>query len=64
MGKMPENESRKGMPHDGERLIQDALAELGWNADPSRVANHVRRLNIGLPAEDEFSMICAWLGRR
>src|SRR5450830_1536910 len=48
---------------DLERLIQDALAELGSSADASLVAEKVRRLDIGLPCEDEFSVICAWLGK-
>jgi hypothetical protein len=50
------------MPVDAARLIQDVLAELGWSADPAEVARSVRRLDIGLPAEDEFSVVCAWLG--
>jgi len=55
--------SKEKMPDDGARLIQDALAELGWSADAAAVAESVRRLDIGLPAEDEFSVICAWLGK-
>lgn len=51
------------MPADGARLIQDVLAELGWSADALAVAESVRRLDIGLPVEDEFSVVCAWLGR-
>ena len=50
-------------PPDIERLIQDVLAELGFDADAGEVARRVRRLNHGLPAEDEFAVICAWLGR-
>lgn len=50
-------------PPDAARLIQDVLAELGWAADASAVAGRVRRLDIGLPVEDEFSVICAWLGK-
>jgi len=50
-------------PPDIDRLIQDVLADLGFAADPKEVARRVRRLNYGLPAEDEFSVICAWLGR-
>jgi Holliday junction resolvase len=50
-------------PPDAERLIQSVLAELGWDADASTVAARVRRLNVGLPREDEFSVVCAWLGR-
>lgn len=51
------------MPPDAERLIQSVFAELGWEADAAAVAEGVRRLNIGLPAEDEFSVVCAWLGK-
>jgi Holliday junction resolvase len=50
-------------PEDAARLIQDVIAELGWTADPAAIADGVRRLDIGLPAEDEFAVVCAWLGR-
>lgn len=50
-------------PQDAPRLIQDVIAELGWSADATTVAEKVRRLDIGLPCEDEFSVICAWLGK-
>ncbi len=50
-------------PDDIERLIQEVLAELGYSGDAAVVARKVKRLNLGLPAEDEFSVICAWLGR-
>lgn len=50
-------------PPDLPSLIQDALAELGYDADAATVAERVRRLDIGLPAEDEFSVVCAWLGK-
>lgn len=60
---MPTDVEKAKMPDDGARLIQDAIAELGWSADAESVAERVRRLDIGLPVEDEFSVICAWLGR-
>ena len=50
-------------PPDLPRLIQDVLAELGYEGDVAEVAKRVRRLDIGLPAEDEFSVVCAWLGK-
>ncbi|WP_323538902.1 hypothetical protein [Xanthomonas sp. WHRI 10064B] len=49
--------------HELARLIQEALAELGKEASATEVANRVRRLDIGLTAEDEFSVLCTWLGR-
>jgi Holliday junction resolvase len=61
-----EMESKKKIvagPPDLPRLIQDVLAELGYDADAAAVAEQVRRLDIGLPTEDEFSVLCAWLGK-
>lgn len=46
-----------------EHLIYDALVELGWKADARRLANRVARLHLGLPREDEFAVVCTWLGR-
>lgn len=60
---MPIEDKKKAMPVDGARLIQDVLAELGWSADAAAVAEGVRRLDVGLPVEDEFSVVCAWLGK-
>lgn len=60
---MPTEDNKKTMPTDAARLIQDVLAELGWPADATTVADEVRRLDIGLPLEDEFSVVCAWLGK-
>jgi hypothetical protein len=39
------------------------LTQLGWEADPQRLAAHLQRLNQGLPREDEFSVVCSWLGK-
>lgn len=58
-----ESKKRVAGPPDLPRLIQDVLAELGYDADAAAVAEQVRRLDIGLPAEDEFSVVCAWLGK-
>lgn len=58
-----EPKKREAAPPDLPRLIQDVLAELGYDADAAAVAERVRRLDIGLPVEDEFSVVCAWLGK-
>lgn len=50
-------------PNDLERLVHESLEQLGWKADAKHVADRVKRLNIGLPLEDEFSVICGWLGQ-
>ncbi|WP_297777117.1 hypothetical protein [uncultured Roseovarius sp.] len=51
------------MADDDDRLIQEVLAELGRDADPAQIAEQVRRLDRGLPAEDEFIAVCSWLGK-
>src|SRR5688572_29807427 len=58
-----EPKKKAAAPPDLPRLIQDVLAELGYDADAVAVAERVRRLDIGLPVEDEFSVVCAWLGK-
>lgn len=50
-------------PEDLERLIHESLEQLGWVDDAARIADRVKRLNVGLPLEDEFSIICGWLGQ-
>jgi len=37
--------------------------ELGSDADAKSIANKVRQLDLGLPAEDEFTAVCSWLGK-
>ncbi|WP_245509871.1 hypothetical protein [Rhizobium laguerreae] len=49
----------KKTPKDADRLIQEVMAEIGWDADPADIAEQVRRLDIGLPVEDEFAVVCA-----
>ena len=50
-------------PLDLAYLFHEALTQIGWEGDAQALADRVQRLNIGLPAEDEFSVVCAWLGR-
>ncbi|MBI1209210.1 MAG: restriction endonuclease [Azospirillum sp.] len=50
-------------PEDAHRLIHSVVAELGWSVDSSVVTDKVRRLDVGLPCEDEFSVVCGWLGK-
>ena len=49
-------------PDDLARLLHETLETVGWDADASDIARQVKRLDIGLPMEDEFSVVCAWLG--
>jgi hypothetical protein len=45
------------------RHFAEALAQLGSGASPKRLAERVRRLEVGLPAEDHFMLLLSWLGR-
>lgn len=54
--------NRNKQPEDIEQLIHEALEQLGWGVDAGRVAARIWRLNVGLPREDEFSVVCSWLG--
>jgi Holliday junction resolvase len=53
----------EGLADDMARLIQTVLTDIGSVADPAEVTRQVSGLDRGLPAEDEFSVICAWLGQ-
>jgi hypothetical protein len=44
-------------------LISEAIQQLGLEADPKALTERIRRLQVGLPAEDEFSVLLTWLGR-
>lgn len=50
-------------PDDLARLFHEALEELAWKADAQQIAEIVRRLNVGLPAEDELMVVSNWLGK-
>jgi hypothetical protein len=44
-------------------LISEAIQQLGLDTDPQALTKRIRVLQVGLPAEDEFSVILTWLGR-
>jgi Holliday junction resolvase len=44
------------------RLIFEAAEQLGWS-NPAEVAEFAKRLERGLPAEDELSVVFHWLGQ-
>jgi len=50
-------------PPDADRLFQDVLANLNWKGDAATIAKKVQQLDRGLPSEDEFSVVCSWLGK-
>ena len=45
------------------RLLYEAIQQMGWSADPALIADRVKKLDLGLPAEDEFIFILSWLGK-
>jgi Holliday junction resolvase len=50
-------------PADLAHLLHEALTQLGWASDPQRLAQRLALLNTGIPREDEFAVVCTWLGR-
>lgn len=50
-------------PDDIEHLVYEALSQIGWKTDAKRLASRLVRLHAGLPREDEFAVVCTWLGR-
>ena len=55
--------TRKDLTDPNAHLIYEALEQLGRSTDPQNLIDRIRRLEIGLPAEDEFSMLLGWLGK-
>ena len=49
-------------PPDLPYLLHEALSQLDWNCSAELLASRVNRLHIGLPREDEFAVVCSWLG--
>lgn len=45
------------------RLIHEAIQQLGWNTDSTSLVDRVKRLDLGLPAEDEFAFLLSWFGK-
>jgi len=45
------------------RLIHEAIQQMGWHTEPKLLIDRVKRLDLGLPAEDEFIFIISWLGK-
>lgn len=43
--------------------IYEACERTGWKGDPVTLANALKKLNYGLPVQDEFCLLMSWLGR-
>ena len=45
-------------------LLCEACTQMGWSfTDPLKLVQVLQRLNLGLSAEDEFSLLISWMGR-
>src|SRR5574341_858182 len=44
-------------------LIYEALQQLNEGANVEQLINKIKQLELGLPSEDEFSVILCWLNR-
>ena len=56
--------TNENIPEDVRaRLVYDVLAELGEGGNASAVAERIRRLELGLPVEDECILLLSWLGK-
>jgi len=51
------------LPPDLPHLLHEALTQVGWSSDAERLAEQLKTLHLGLPREDEFAVVCTWLGR-
>jgi Holliday junction resolvase len=43
--------------------IYEACERTGWNGDPAGLASAFKKLEHGLPVQDEFCLLVSWLGR-
>lgn len=43
--------------------IYEACEQAGWSGEPAGLAAALRKLNYGLPVQDEFCLLISWLGR-
>jgi len=43
--------------------IYEACERAGWSGDPASLTAALKKLNYGLPAQDEFCLLMSWLGR-
>jgi len=44
-------------------LLHKIISEVGWAGKPEEIAEKVRQLERGLPAEDQFAALCVWMGK-
>lgn len=43
--------------------IYEACEQTGWKGDPAMLATALKKLNYGMPVQDEFCLLLSWLGR-
>jgi Holliday junction resolvase len=58
------NESQFVPINPTARIVFKALEQIGWTVEnPSLLVERIKRLDIGIPAEDEFAFLISWMGK-
>lgn len=62
---MTNNTESQFLPLDPTaRMIFEALEQMGWSIEnPVQLTERIRRLEVGIPAEDEFALLISWMGK-
>jgi Holliday junction resolvase len=62
---MTDNAELQSVPiNPTARIVFSALEQMGWSVEnPSLLVEHIKRLDIGIPAEDEFAVLISWMGK-
>jgi len=46
------------------RVVFEALEQIGWSVgNPKLLSERIKRLELGIPAEDEFAFLISWMGK-
>ena len=46
------------------RVVFEALEQIGWSVEnPNLLSERIKRLELGMPAEDEFAFLISWMGK-
>jgi hypothetical protein len=45
------------------KLLHKVISAVGWAGKPEEIAEKVKQLERGLPAEDQFAALCVWMGK-
>ena len=62
---MENNAKSQLVPTDpAARVVFEALEQIGWSVEnPKLLSERIKRLELGIPAEDEFAFLISWMGK-